>query len=145
MKITVIEKKEVEVKYLKVSATVRYWDDATVNGDQDESGKNVPFKNDTEGCPVIDIENGIVLDWPNDTEASFHFKVCDAGTYWLLDKNKNEVAEILNNYVPSGLCHGDQGFGDYIIFSVNKDGSIADYSNNVDPDDWSYEDCQELF
>ncbi len=136
MKITVIENKEVEVKYLKVSATVRYWEDSEINGEADETGTLTPFRNETEWCPVIDIEKGIVIGWPQGMRASFHFKVCDAGTYWLLDESENEVAEIINNYVPSGLCHGDRGFGDYIIFSVNEDGSIVDYSNKIDPDDW---------
>lgn len=136
MKITVIEKKDVEVKYLKVSATVRYWEDSEINGEADETGTLTPFRNETEWCPVIDIDKGVVIDWPYGMLARFHFKVCDAGTYWLLDESKNEVAEIINNYVPSGLCHGDQGYGDYIIFSVNKDGSIADYNNKIDPKDW---------
>ena len=137
MKITVIEKKEVEVKFIKVSATVRYWEDSEINGEADEAGSLTPFRNESEWCPVIDVEKGIVVDWPKGMRASFHFKVCDAGTYWLLDGDLNEVAEIINNYVPSGLCHGDQGFGDYIIFSVNEDGAIANYSNKIDQDDWS--------
>ena len=140
MRITVIEKKEVEVKFIKVSATVRYWGDAEINGESDEEGVLTPFRNNTEWCPVIDIEKGTVVDWPEGMVARFHFKICDAGSYYLLDSEMNVCATIDNNYVPSGLCHGDTGFGDYIIFSVNKDGSIVDYSNKIDPDDWIDED-----
>jgi hypothetical protein len=86
--------------------------------------------------PVIDIESGVIVDWPKGTKASFHFKICDSGNYYLLDENKVEVVNRLDNYVPSGLCHGDTGHGDYIIFSVNEDGSIVGYSNKIDPDDW---------
>ena len=136
MKMSFVDKKEVEVKYLKVSATIRRWGGAIINGDTSQNGDNVPFKNNTEWCPVIDIEKGNILDWPIGTEASFHFKVCDAGNYWLLDEDHREVAEITDNYVPNGLCHGDVGYGDYIIFNVNKDGSIINYSNEIDPGDW---------
>ncbi len=136
MKITVIEKKEVEVKFIKVDAQVRYWDDAEINGATSEEGLNIPFKNGDMWQPIIDIESGVIVDWPKGTNASFHFKICDAGSYYLLDENNNEVVSRLNNYVPNGLCHGDQGYGDYIIFSVNEDGSIVDYSNKIDPDEW---------
>ena len=139
MKITVIEKKEVEVKFIKVSANVRYWDDAEVNGETDITGEGVPFKVGNLWVPIIDIDKGVVIDWPNGTKANFHFKICDAGSYYLLDSEMNELASIDNNYVPRGLCHGDQGFGDYIIFSVNEDGSIVNYSNKIDEDDWNDE------
>lgn len=140
MKLRVVQTKEVEIKFLKVSATVRYWEDSSINGEPDEEGTLTPFRKDTEWCPVIDIEEGIVVDWPKGMEASFHFKVCDAGSYYLLDAEMNEHASIDNNYVPDGLCHGDTGFGDYIIFSVNGDGSIVDYSNKVNPEDWTEEE-----
>lgn len=78
--------KEVDVRFLKVSAQVRYWGDAIINGERDKEGLNVPFKNGDMWEPVIDIEKGIVLDWPQGTTASFHFKVCDAGSYWLYER-----------------------------------------------------------
>jgi hypothetical protein len=34
------------------------------------------------------------------------------------------------------LCHGDNGFGDYIIFSVNESGQIDNYVNRLDAEDW---------
>lgn len=131
-----IEEKEVEAKFIKVSAKVRCWDDAEVNGETDVTGEGVPFKNGELWSPVIDIDEGIVVDWPQGTKASFHFKICDSGSYYLLDEQMNELASIDNNYVPDGLCHGGTGYGDYIIFSVNEDGSILDYSNKFDIDDW---------
>lgn len=38
MKITIKVKKEFEVKYLKAKCGVRYWEDATVNGEEDKDG-----------------------------------------------------------------------------------------------------------
>ena len=141
MKLSVKVEKEVEAKFIKVSANVRYWDDATINGDQCQSGDNVPFKNGDLWEPVIDIDNGVVIDWPEGVGAKFHFKVCDAGSYYLLDWEFNVLVSIEDNYVPSGLCHGDSGFGDYIIFNVNGKGEIENYSNSINSDDWIDEEA----
>lgn len=140
MKLTLNQEKQVEAKYIQVLAAVRYWDDASVNGESDENGANVPFKHGDIWEPLIDIDNGLVVDWPEGVEVDFHFKVCDSGSYHLLDEDKNILASIINNYVPDGLCHGDRGYGDYIIFSVNGNGGIEKYSNKVDADDWSEEE-----
>jgi len=126
-------------RYLKVEANVRYWDDAIINDEQFESGETVPFKNGEVWTPTIDLKNGEVIDWPNGTTASFHFKICDAGTYYLLNDEKEVVASRHNNYVPSGLCHGDRGYGDYIIFNVDGNGNIEGYENHVNADDWTPE------
>lgn len=137
MLLTIADEKEINPKYIKVSAQVRYWDDAEINGESDENGVNVPFKNGDLWEPTIDIDAGTVIDWPENTSASFHFKVCDAGNYFLLDSEKTIIAERYENYVPDGLCHGDNGHGDYIIFSVDTDGKITAYKNKLNGDDWN--------
>lgn len=121
------------VKFLKVDAGVRYWDDATINGECSEAGDNVPFKSGDRWTPVIDLDEGIIIDWPLGTEAQIHFKVCDDGKYYLLDDSKNVVASRYD-YVPEGLCHGDDGYGDYIILNVAGDGRIENYQNLIDYD-----------
>jgi hypothetical protein len=125
-----------KAKYIKVEAAVRYWDDATINGDNSESGDLVPFKIGDLWLPVIEIYTGKIIDWPQGSVADFHFKVCDAGTYHLLDENMEVIASREDNYVPDGLCHGDQGYGDYIIFSVDETGQILKYRNNIDLEDF---------
>lgn len=123
--------------YIAVQAQVRYWDDAIINGEEDERGDKTPFRNGDLWEPVIRISDGLVLNWPEGMEASFHFKVCDTGTYFLLaDDQQTVVSSILQDYVPDGLCHGDRGFGDYIIFNVGSDGMISDYRPDINPDDW---------
>jgi hypothetical protein len=121
-----------KARFLKIEADVRYWEDASINGQESEAGDNVPFKVGSTFCPTIDLNSGTVLDWPEGVVADFHFKVCDAGDYHLLDENKNIIASILNNYVPSGVCHGDNRHRDYIIFSVNGDGVIDNYKKSID-------------
>lgn len=128
----------IKAKYLEVLAGVRYWEDAEVNGVDDVEGNLIPFRQNDLWKPIIDIENGVILDWPQGMTANVHYKVCDEGKYYLLDENKNRIAQWRGYYVPdSFLCHGDQGFGDYIIFDVDQNGKIKNYQKPVvDRDTW---------
>ena len=115
--------------YLEVRAEVRYWDDATVNGAEDTAGALIPFRVNESWRPVIRLADGAVMDWPQGTVADIHYKACDAGEYWLLDADRKRVAKWAGFYVPDDfLCHGDTGFGDYIIMKVGTDGLIENWS-----------------
>ena len=110
--------------YIEVEAEVRYWDDASVNGQEDTEGKLMPFRFGDKWCPTIRLEDGAIVNWPEGTTADVHYKVCDAGEYWLSEE-AGRVAKWAGFYVPSDfLCHGDEGYGDYIIFKVGADGRI---------------------
>lgn len=122
--------------YIKIEAGVRYWDDAYINGNPDEQGNLTPFRNGDLWCPIIRLADGYIDDWPEGMEADFHFKVCDAGTYYLLNADRQVIADRKDNYVPSGLCHGDRGYGDYIIFSVGGNGLIENYIRSIEAEDW---------
>jgi len=114
-----------DAKYIEVSAEVRYWEDATINGEEDTNGTLTPFKRANVWSPVIRLLDGQVIDWPQGTVADIHFKVCDAGEYWLLDADKNRIAKWGGYYVPDDfLCPGDQGYGDYIILKISAEGVI---------------------
>lgn len=125
-------------KFIKVSAAIRYWEDTTVNGQDDIDGSLIPCRNGYLWEPVIDLETGRIQDWPDGTSADVHYKVCDAGEYWLLDADKNRIAEWKGHYVPDNyLCQGADGWGDYIIFSVDEDGLIEDWTTRVfDSAEW---------
>lgn len=111
--------------YIEVSAGVRYWEDATINGADDLAGTMTPFRNGDNWCPVIRLADGVVIDWPVGMTANIHFKVCDDGDYWLLDEQRQRVAKWGGYYVPDDfLCPGDNGYGDYIILSIDGDGRI---------------------
>ncbi len=115
--------------YIEASAEVRYWEDATINGQEDTNGTLIPLRKGANWCPVIRLSDGCVMDWPAGMTADIHFKVCDAGEYWLLDENRQRIAKWSGYYVPNDfLCHGDQGYGDYIIFSVTDDGMIKSFT-----------------
>ena len=83
----VITESGVPVKFLRARCGVRYWEDAEVNGKADEDGSLIPCRNGEEWCPLIDLAEGRIVDWPPGTTASIHYKVCDEGVYELLDKN----------------------------------------------------------
>jgi hypothetical protein len=119
-----------EAVFLQVEAGVRYWEDATVNGIEDTDGSRIPFKKGDAWMPIIRLDDGEIINWPQSREADIHYKVCDAGQYWLLDEKMERIAKWRGSYVPDEyLCHGDQGYGDYIIFTVAPDGKIEGWKN----------------
>lgn len=140
MKAKIKVTKEVDVRFIKVDAGVRYWEDTYVNGKPDIDlmethgigSPAIPFAvkiKDKPGThilsdhyrwqPVIDVEEGCIVDWPRGVTAEVSYKVCDDGNYTLLDAEKNEIVTV-QSYVPD--CIGEDG--DYIVMSIDKDGHI---------------------
>lgn len=126
-----------KVKYIEVSAGVRYWEDAELNGEDDVDGK-IPGRNGDVWEIKIDLDTGKILDWPSENEAKIHYKVCDAGLYWLLDNSFKRILKQQDCYVPTQiLCVGSNGHGDYIIFNINKDGFIEGWKKPyINEEDW---------
>lgn len=126
-KITITETAERDVKFLKADCGVRYWEDGKVNGvDDDDDNPAVPFASKDGWRILIDIEAGVIIDWPKGTTADVHYKVCDAGVYSLLDADRKEVKQI-DGYVPSIMCPEGNGYGDYVIMKIDGDGKIANF------------------
>jgi len=131
---------EIEIqkaRYIEVDAQVRYWEDAVLNGEADEQGK-MPFRKNDMWKPVIELATGQILNWPSGVTADIHYKVCDAGLYWLLDENKNRILKWKGYYVPNNiLCTKRNGYGDYIIFAVQEDGIIKNWRQpDLDEKEW---------
>lgn len=129
-----------DASFIEVEAEVRYWEDASVNGVPEDNDKPTIFGVVGNLWKVkIDLLDGIIQDWPENTEASIHYKVCDQGEYWLLDDLGNRIAKWEGSYVPNDfLCHGDEGYGDYIIFDVAVGGGIVAYQKpEIDPEQWA--------
>ena len=121
---------------LLIDARVRYWEDATVNGVEDTDGQLIPCRDGDLWNPEIDFQTGHINGWPEGTTADIHYKVCDGGQYWLIDKIGRRV-KYTSDYVPNGVCcMGDNGYGDYIILSVDDHGKIQNWNPCVDGDDW---------
>lgn len=127
MKTILLQKKEVDVKYLLVDAGVRYWDDSSFNGVNDtEDGTLAPFKEGARWIILIDVDEGKIIGWNQGTTASIHYKVCDDGHYTCFNKDKEDLCGI-ETYVPSILCPQKNGYGDYIIMDIDENGIIKDW------------------
>jgi len=127
-----------QIKILLVEANVRYWEDSTVNGVEDKLGTLIPCREGDEWKPVIDLETGTILNWVPGTEAKIHYKVCDAGQYWLADVDRTKIKKWSGDYVPNRfLCFGDNGYGDYVILNVMRDGKIDGWVQpDIVDDEW---------
>lgn len=112
---------------IHVKAGVRYWEDGRVDGIVDKEGSLIPFRVGDYWCPLVNIDTGTVLNWPTGVFAEIHYKVCDDGEYWL-GTEYHKLMKWKGDYVPEDfLCHGDEGYGDYIILTIDGKGRIAGY------------------
>ena len=127
MDIQVVKNVKVSAKILCVRAGARYREDADVNGKRDEEGDLMPFFEGEYWCPQIDIDTGVIVNWPEGMTANIHYKVCDDGTYTVKDADGNIVIE-KDGYVPDIMCPEGEGFGDYIIMKVDGAGKIAKWN-----------------
>ena len=124
-------------RYLKVDIEP-YWEDVSINGEEMESAEGVPFAKDDQLVFEIDLLKGEIVDWPKGVKAFFHCKVCDAGLYVLLDENKR-VISTRADYVPDGVSHGAESYGDYVILNIDENGKIDKFERNIDKDEWEVE------
>lgn len=122
--------KEFDVEYLFVEAGVRYWEDGVINGVEDKDG-NIPCRDGDCWKPLININTGKIINWTQGVRASIHYKVCDNGTYKLLDANM-ELIKKIRDYVPKMLSPKEEGWGDYIIMDIDTDGQIQDWVISFD-------------
>ena len=129
-KITLKIEKTFEAKRLIVSAGVRYWEDATVDGVEDTEGKLIPCRSEDRWRPIIDIDSGTIMNWERGKTADIHYKVCDDVKYTLMDENQ-EVIYVLDSYVPNIMSPEESGDGDYIIMKVNKFGRINNWRSDL--------------
>ncbi len=120
MKAIVTIKKEVDIKFLQLDVNVRYADE--------DMPYDFPFREGDSWKPKIDIDQGLIIDWPNGVTGDFYMKVCDMGSYYLLDKNDYCRASIENDYVPNRLIPGD--YGDYIEMKIDGTGKITNWLPN---------------
>ena len=130
-----------EVKYVRVSSLVRYWADASINGEEDDTDSpRMPLIKDIddESRWVIDIDvnTGKIRDWTQGWTADVHYKTCDENTIYLIDHDGKPIREF-DCYVPDFLSIEDAGYGDYICLKINEDGTINNFK-------FTQEDIDEL-
>lgn len=79
---------------------------------------------------TIDLKEKKLLGYQDDVcqYFSFFMKIVDSGKYSLYNRNKKLIKEI-EGYVPNKLIPKRNGYGDYIDFGINSDGTIDDFDN----------------
>ena len=130
MKIKLKVEKEFDAKYLQAEVGARYWEDATVNGVEDELGDLIPCRDGDYWKPLIELETGKIVNWEQGKTANIHYKSCDDNTFKLLDE-KHEVIKSVDGYVISGMAINDNGYGDYVIMEVDAFGNIKDWEADL--------------
>ena len=118
--------KEFDIKYLNVFAGVRYWEDGTVDGIEDTDGDFIPCKTGDYWCPTIDINTGQIVNWQQGVVADIHYKICDDGSYFLIDIDNNLILKQENCYVP-GCLSPNGGDSDYIVMKIDENGFIENW------------------
>lgn len=122
---------EHEVTHLVAVMGPRYWEDASVNGvEEDNDAPKMPFIYGDRWTIMVDLDTGTIKGWPKGTTAKTHYKVCDDGLYKLVNSNGNAIAS-KDGYVPSMLCPNTNGYGDYVILKIDEDGHIEGWSPDL--------------
>jgi len=119
-----------DLRYLLIDAGVRHWEDATVNGKEDEAGDLIPCRHGERWQPKIDIQNSKITNWEKGKAASIYYKVCDDGEYFLTDSTGNKIMRARGYYIPECLC--SDGDCDYISMNINEDGVVSGFSIDID-------------
>lgn len=130
MKAIVKVEKEIEIKFVKLSVAVRY--------DDEDIPFDFPFRNGDMWNAKIDIDNGSVVDWPQGQKGNLEMKICDEGSYYLLDENENVILSIENDYVPNRLLPGS--YGDYLKLHIGENGVISNWYSKPSIEDFLFED-----
>ena len=128
-----IENKEFEAYILEIVAPVRYWEDCSIHLVNDDRmgdcipDELIPCREGENWCPIIEIDTGKILNWQQGIEAKVFFKVCDEGSYYLKDEQGETIAAIEKFYVPTLIDLTGKSFGDYLYFSIDENGKIANW------------------
>ena len=130
MKTTIKVEKEVEIKYVKVQVAVRY--------EEEDIPNDFPLRSGDMWNAIIDIDNGIVMDWPKGEKGNLEMKICDEGSYYLLDENYDTILSIEEDYVPNKLLPGS--YGDYLKLHIGENGVISNWYSKPSIEEFLFQD-----
>ena len=122
MKASVKCRRDVEIAFVRIAAAVRY--------DEEDMPNDFPFRNGDVWDVVVEADTGKIVDWPAGVTHELHMKVCDEGSYYLLDASRGVIAAIEDDYVPNGVVPGS--YGDYIEMTIMADGTIENWPKRLD-------------
>ena len=102
---------------------------APVNYGEEDIPNDFPCRTGDVWEVIVDVETRKILEWPGPA-AEVSMKVCDQGSYYLLDRDRNEVASIEEDYVPNDVVPGEHG--DYIEMHIDADGTVTNWPGSPD-------------
>lgn len=122
-----------QAKYLHISFPFREeFCSYTFPFGEEEDEEQLPLVSLGYWQGTIDLQAHKLLEWkPNFGECYLQAKVCDSGTYTLLDTEKKPIC-ILKGYVPNSVIPPKNGAGDYIHFAINADGTVEEWQDTYD-------------
>ena len=124
MIIEITATKQVNVQYIKLSIPVRY--------DDEDMPYDFPLRDGDIWEATINIDNNQIENWPQGQSGKFSIKVCDEGSYFLLNENKEVVGEIIENYVPNDVIPGK--YGDYVNMNIDETGKVVNMPTKLNFD-----------
>lgn len=125
MKITVLRPTEITITHIKLTLPVRY-------GEQDIP-KDFPLRSGDVWQAMVNIDTGVIDNWPIGESGVLEMKVCDEGTYMLytyFGDHWDAVAKIKQDYVPHGVVPGR--YGDYVRLEIDASGCITNWPKKPD-------------
>ena len=112
----------VDVRRVRLELPVRYWEEDIPN--------DFPFRQGDTWTAEVEVDTGKVVGWPQGKSGALHMKVCDEGTYTLLDGKGQAIAKIEQNYAPNKAVPGC--YGDYVELDINEHGVVTNWYKNPD-------------
>lgn len=136
MKKTIKIEKDIDIAIAECQVFARYWEDSELNGAEDDADNpKMPCVENVDGelawCPVINLDNGKILNWIDGETAKIHYKSCDENRVELIDRECGVVKEY-EGYVPNILDPHREGCADYVIMEIDSNGYIVDFDNDID-------------
>lgn len=129
MKTTVLRPTEITITHIKLTLPVRYKEEDIPN--------DFPLRSGDVWQAMVNIDTGVIHDWPKGKSGTLEMKVCDEGTYTLYSdlvpngvKRFTEVAKIEQDYVPHGVVPGESG--DYVHLTIDANGCITNWPKKPD-------------
>lgn len=154
MEITVIKEVKENIKYLYAYLAQDWWDSAEISLDGgetfkavEEDGVEIPgymftncnyiqtnekyFKERNKNRKIfplfINVDTGHVENWHQGIAMNIYWKIVDEGLYQYRNEDGAVIYEMYD-YVPGELAINDDGYGDYVIINIDKDGNIENWN-----------------
>jgi hypothetical protein len=129
MKATISKPTEIEVSFIRIEIPVRY--------EEEDIPNDFPMRDGDMWKATVAMDNGEIQDFKAPAGfdgAEMYMKVCDEGTYILLNHCGEEIARIESDYVPHGVIPGE--FGDYVNLRIGATGIIENWPDEPDVDEF---------